>query len=84
MDSLAAGGLPVYIIPDVETADYAEEDSLTRGARFLAKLRLAHPWLETRSLDSAVRHLRAKKSPAEIALLRQGDGDQRPGAHARP
>jgi Xaa-Pro aminopeptidase len=71
VDSLASGGLPFYIIPDVETADYAEEDSLTRGARFLAKLRLANPWLETHSLDSTVRRLRAKKSPAEIALLRK-------------
>jgi Xaa-Pro aminopeptidase len=71
VDSLATAGLPFYVIPDVQTADYAEQDSLTRGARFLAQLRLAHPWLETRSLDRTVRHLRARKSPAEIALLRK-------------
>ena len=71
VDSLAAAGFPFYVVPDVQTADYAEEDSLTRGARFLAQLRLAHPWLETRSLDSTVRHLRARKSPAEIAQLRK-------------
>jgi Xaa-Pro aminopeptidase len=71
VDSLAADGLPFYVIPDVQTADYAEEDSLTRGARFLSRLRLAHPWLVTHSLDSTVRHLRARKSPAEIALLRK-------------
>jgi Xaa-Pro aminopeptidase len=71
VDSLAADGLPFYVIPDVQTADYAEEDSLTRGTRFLSRLRLANPWLVTHSLDSTVRHLRARKSPAEIALLRK-------------
>jgi Xaa-Pro aminopeptidase len=71
LDSLAAGGLPFYVIPDVQTADYAQEDSLTRGGRFLARLRLANPWLVTHSLDSTVRHQRARKSPAEIALLRK-------------
>jgi Xaa-Pro aminopeptidase len=71
VDSLAADGLPFYVIPDVQTADYAAEDSLTRGGRFLARLRLAHPWLVTQSLDSTVRRLRAKKTPAEIALLRR-------------
>jgi Xaa-Pro aminopeptidase len=71
VDSLAAGGLPFYIVPDVQTADYAAEDSLTRGARFLSQVRLAHPWLVMRSLDDAVRRLRARKSAAEIALLRK-------------
>ncbi len=71
VDSLAAAGLPFYVIPDVQTSDYAEEDSLTRGSRFLARLRQARPWLVTHSLDSVVRHLRARKSPAEIALLRR-------------
>ena len=71
VDSLAADGLPFYVIPDVQTADYAEEDSLTRGGRFLSRLRLANPWLVTHSLDSTVRYLRARKSPAEITLLRK-------------
>ena len=39
VDSLAESGLPLYVVPDVETADYAEEDSLTRGARFLQDVR---------------------------------------------
>ncbi len=71
VDSLAASGLSFYIAPDVQTRDYADNDSLTRGSRFLAELRLAHPWLVMQSLDTAVRHLRAKKSAAEIALLRR-------------
>jgi Xaa-Pro aminopeptidase len=47
------------------------EDSLTRGAHFLSQVRLAHPWLVMHSLSDAVNRLRAKKSAAEIALLRQ-------------
>ena len=71
VDSLAGTGLPFYVVPDVQTGDYAEEDSLTRGGRFLARLRVAHPWLDTHPLDDPMNHLRARKSLAEIALLRK-------------
>jgi Xaa-Pro aminopeptidase len=71
MDSLAAGGLPFYIVPDAASGDHAVEDSLTRGAHFLSQVRLAHPWLVMHSLSDAVDRLRAKKSAAEIALIRQ-------------
>jgi Xaa-Pro aminopeptidase len=71
VDSLAATRLPFYIVPDVHIADYSAEDSLTRGSRFLSQLRASHPWLVTSSLDTTVDRLRARKSPAEIALLRR-------------
>jgi Xaa-Pro aminopeptidase len=71
IDSLATSGLPFYIVPDVQTGDYAAEDSLTRGARFLSQVRVAYPWLVMHSLDDAVDRLRAKKSAAEVALLRK-------------
>ena len=71
VDSLTKTDLPFFVVPDVQTADYATEDSLTRGARFLSGLRLAHPWLVARSLDEDVTRLRARKAPAEIALLRK-------------
>ncbi len=71
IDSLAASGLPFYVVSDAQTSDYAGRDSLTRGARFLSQVRLAHPWLVMHSLDSVVNRLRAKKSAAEIALLRK-------------
>ncbi len=32
IDSLASGDLPFYVVPDVQTSDYATEDSLTRGS----------------------------------------------------
>ena len=71
IDSLAARKLPFYTVSDARAADYTNEDSLTRGSRFLARLRAAHPSLTTTSLDSIVDRLRGKKSPTEIALLRK-------------
>ncbi|HEV7993527.1 MAG TPA: Xaa-Pro aminopeptidase [Gemmatimonadaceae bacterium] len=71
IDSLVAGGLPLYVVPDVQSSDYAPQDSLTRGARLISALRAARPGLRVVSLDSVVNELRAKKSPAEVALLRR-------------
>jgi Xaa-Pro aminopeptidase len=70
-DSLAETGLPFYFLRDHQTSDYAGEDSLTRGARFMARLRTAHPTLVTHYANDIVEALRAKKSDAEIALLRK-------------
>jgi len=71
IDSLARSGLPFYIVPDVDARENIAQDSLTRGSRFLSQLRAKHPWLATRSLDSVVSRLRARKSAGEIALLRK-------------
>ncbi|MEO8564375.1 MAG: aminopeptidase P N-terminal domain-containing protein, partial [bacterium] len=71
LDSLVASGLPLYLVPDVQSADYAPQDSLTRGSRMLAELKAARPGLHVVSLDSVVNELRARKSPAEVALLRR-------------
>ena len=71
VDSLAASGLPFYIVSDVQSGDYAEEDSLTRGGRFLSQVRQAYPFLVMHSHDTAVNRLRARKSAAELALLRR-------------
>jgi Xaa-Pro aminopeptidase len=71
IDSLAASGLPFYIVSDAETDDFVSRDTLTRGSRFVSQLRLANPWLVMQPLDGAVSRLRARKSPAEIALLRR-------------
>lgn len=71
VDSLAESGLPFYVVPDVKSKDSAEEDSLTRGANLLTQVRQGHPWLVMRPFDEALNHLRARKSPAEIALLRK-------------
>lgn len=71
VDSLVASGLTLYVVPDAQSADYAEEDSLTRGTRMIARLQAGRPSLRVVSLDSIVDRMRAKKSPAEIALLRK-------------
>jgi Xaa-Pro aminopeptidase len=71
LDSLAGTGLPFYILPDVQTGENIVEDSLTRGARTVAQLRVSHPYLVVQSLNSTVMRLRARKTPAEIALLRR-------------
>ncbi|GJG87900.1 Xaa-Pro aminopeptidase [Gemmatimonadetes bacterium T265] len=71
VDSLLATGLPLFVVSDVQTADYARADTLTRGARFVAAVRAARPTADVRSLDTVALRLRAQKSPAEVALLRR-------------
>jgi Xaa-Pro aminopeptidase len=72
VDSLVGSRLPLYVVSDVHTTDFAEEDSLTRGARFVETLRRERPGLQvTKGADELVLQLRARKSPAEVALLRR-------------
>jgi Xaa-Pro aminopeptidase len=71
VDSLVATGLPVYTIGDFEDEDFARADSLTRGAVFIKGLVARHPGLITRDALPIVAELRAKKSTAEIELLRK-------------
>jgi Xaa-Pro aminopeptidase len=71
LDSLAGAGLPFYELRDYAGADYAESDSLSRGASFLRAFADGHPRLELRDAHPIVDSLRARKSPAELALLRR-------------
>lgn len=71
LDSLARTGLPFYALRDFSSADDAEADSLTRGASFLRAFAAAHVGLEVRDLHPLVDSLRARKSPAELGLLRR-------------
>jgi Xaa-Pro aminopeptidase len=73
VDSLAGSGLPVYDLRDFATADAVGQDSLTRGARFIADLVARHPGgkLELRDAHPPLDSLRARKSPAELAQLRR-------------
>jgi Xaa-Pro aminopeptidase len=70
-DSLAATGLPVYALADFADADFARQDSLTRGQQFMRALAARHPGLAVKDARPLVDALRAHKSPAEIALLRR-------------
>jgi len=71
VDSLLASGLPLYTLSDVPAYEYTQADSLTRGSSFAAALGRARPGLRVESLDSVVFQMRARKSPAELALLRR-------------
>ena len=71
VDSLASSGLPLYTLHDFSDADFAREDSLTRGKQFVQAIAGKHSGLVIRDAHPLVDELRAKKSPAEIALLRK-------------
>ena len=70
-DSLAAAGLPVFGLRDVEDADFAATDSLTRGGQFLRALAARHAGLSVSDAHPILDQLRARKSPAELALIKK-------------
>jgi len=71
LDSLAASGLPFYTLADFEDADFARNDSLTRGQATMRALAAQHAGLVVKDAHPLVNQLRARKSAAEIALLRK-------------
>ena len=71
VDSLASSGLPLYVLSDFADEDFAQQDSLTRGRLFMRGIAGRHAGLEVREAHQLVNRLRARKSPAEIALLRR-------------
>lgn len=72
VDSLVrAGRGPVYELRDFAAADFAGQDSLTRGGQFVKALAARHAGLEIRNAHPILDRLRARKSPAELALIRK-------------
>ncbi len=71
LDSLAGAGLPFYALRDVEDADFAGLDSLTRGGQIMHALAQRHPGLAVQDAAPILDRLRATKSPAEQALLKR-------------
>jgi Xaa-Pro aminopeptidase len=71
VDSLTALRVPFYHLADFGDADFAAEDSLTRGVAFMSALARRHPGLEVKDAHEIVDLLRARKSPAELALIRR-------------
>jgi Xaa-Pro aminopeptidase len=71
VDSLASSGLPFYTLDDFADADFARQDSLTRGKQFMRTIAAKHSGLVVKDGHQIVDQLRAKKSAAEIALLRK-------------
>jgi Xaa-Pro aminopeptidase len=70
-DSLARLGLPFWTLRDYAAADFAQADSLTRGTAFMRGLAARHPGLAVQDAHPMVERLRARKSPAELALIRR-------------
>ncbi|MFV2007663.1 MAG: aminopeptidase P N-terminal domain-containing protein, partial [Longimicrobiales bacterium] len=70
VESVMAGGLPIYSVPDVQSNEYSARDSLTAGRNFLRGLEATHPGLRVSEKNRWIDELRAKKSDAEIALLK--------------
>jgi Xaa-Pro aminopeptidase len=71
LDSLAATGAAFYTVRDFEDADFAASDSLTRGSQVMKALAAGHPGLVVKDAHPLVDQLRARKSPAELALIRK-------------
>ena len=72
VDSLAgSSGLAFYTLADFGDADFAKEDSLTRGQQFMRGVAARHRDLQVKDAHDIVDRLRARKSPAEVALLRR-------------
>jgi len=71
LDSLAATRLPFYQLADFAAADFADSDSLTRGLGAMRALSSRHPGLVIKDGHGIVNRLRARKTPAELALIRK-------------
>lgn len=71
VDAFAARSTPLFTLRDFEDADFAANDSLTRGGQFIKALVAKHPKLVVTDAHPIVDELRAKKSPAEMALIRK-------------
>ena len=70
LDSTVDRG-PLHVVTDVHSRDAFEEDSLTRGRRFVRDFWAVHPATTVRSADLLLDSLRVRKGPAELALLRK-------------
>ncbi|MBX9929663.1 MAG: aminopeptidase P N-terminal domain-containing protein [Gemmatimonadaceae bacterium] len=70
-DSLAATGLPFHVVSDAQSNEYNATDSLSFGRTFVTRLKARHTALKVTDATRLVDQLRAKKSDAELALIRK-------------
>jgi Xaa-Pro aminopeptidase len=71
LDSLVRAGLPLSAVSDAESDEFVAGDSLSFGRALVRRVLAAHPGLTVSDATHALDSLRAKKSPAELALLKQ-------------
>jgi Xaa-Pro aminopeptidase len=70
LDSLAVT-LPLYVVSDIWSRDFARADTMTYGRSFVTDLARAHAGMTVKTADPLVFRLRAKKSGPELALIRR-------------
>jgi len=69
LDSLAGLGLPMWVASDAESDEFIADDSLSFGSALVRSVRTAHSGLVVKDATQILDELRARKSPAEMALL---------------
>ena len=70
VDAILATGIPLYSVADFQSNDYSAGDSLTAGRMFVRGLQSRRPGLRVAEINGLVDELRAKKSEAEVSLLK--------------
>lgn len=70
-DSLARAGLPFFSISDAQSGEFEGRDSLSFGRAFTAALQKRVPGVKLTDATQRVAALRAKKSDAELALIKK-------------
>jgi Xaa-Pro aminopeptidase len=70
VDSLLGTGLPLFSVGDFQSNEYSASDSLTVGRAFVRRVQSRRPGLRVPEINRLIDELRAKKSEAEVALLR--------------
>ena len=70
VDAILATGVPLYSVADFQSNEYSASDSLTAGRLFVRSLQSRRTGLRVAEINGLVDELRAKKSEAEVSLLR--------------
>jgi Xaa-Pro aminopeptidase len=71
LDTLTQAGLPLWVVADIQSNEYSTDDSLSYGRSLVRLLRERRPQLATQDATPVVDRLRARRSPAELELLRK-------------
>jgi Xaa-Pro aminopeptidase len=71
LDSLSQTRLPLYIVGDFQSNEFANSDTLSFSRTLVRLLQERHTSLQVRDATPIVDRLRARRSPAELALLRK-------------
>jgi Xaa-Pro aminopeptidase len=71
LDSLGQTRLPLYVVGDFQSNEFADSDTLSFSRSLVRLLQARYASLQVRDATPIVDRLRARRSPAELALLRK-------------